>query len=150
MCPCKALQYPVYPVLSPPPPRLSLRLFLTCIMAGASERARVRGWMYREKGWSHCTVRCWKAARISSFPSPLFLSLYPIGGVIPPSASQGCHRPMIKQRNIPPPPPHTLAFLQPVIEIDWHQLKLPDCLKPWCTQCVFSTPFCQLRHFLVS
>ncbi len=61
----------------PLPLRLSLRLFLTCIKAGASERARVRGWMYREKGWSHCTARCWKAARISSFLSPLFLSLFP-------------------------------------------------------------------------
>ncbi len=100
---------------SHPLPLASLSPSVSHLHNGRSERAsawaHVRGWMYREKGWSHCTARCWKAARISSFPSLLFLSLYLIGCVIPPSASQGCHRPMIKQRNPPPPHTHTHTHL---------------------------------------
>lgn len=102
--------------LSSPPPRLSL----ACIMA----RECVWGWMYSEKGWSH--VR-FVAEKQPGFHHPSLLSFFlsiPIGSVIPQSASQGCHRPMIK------PGDRTHRHKHPI-----HTLLLscnPLSLKLWC------------------
>lgn len=114
-------------LVTPADPRLSLPSSVACIMAGA--RACARGQTYSGKGMISLYRSLLKSSQ--DFIIPPF-TLYdvqcrclPLGGAIG-LWSIHCHSvcmytPICHIRES--------AFLQSLIETDWHQLKLPDCLR---------------------